>query len=120
MKRLMLNLLSLLFLIVFGGCEHRELVEPTEKHYVRVYLDEHIRNVHYGFYDETKKNMKAVLKDIQDGVFAGKWIAENKNGRTFLNAKRAQMARHPMEVVGAELRKNMLWGEDTNLDTASN
>ena len=71
-------------------------------------------------YEETKKNMKAVLKDIQDGVFAGKWIAENKNGRTFLNAKRAQMARHPMEVVGAELRKNMLWGEDTNLDTASN
>ena len=71
-------------------------------------------------YDETKKNMKAVLKDIQDGVFAGKWIAENKNGRTFLNAKRAQMARHPMETVGAELRKNMLWGEDTDLDTASN
>jgi ketol-acid reductoisomerase len=71
-------------------------------------------------YEETKKNMKAVLKDIQDGVFAGKWIAENKNGRTFLNAKRAQMARHPMETVGAELRKNMLWGEDTDLDTASN
>ena len=71
-------------------------------------------------YEETKKNMKAVLRDIQDGVFAGKWIAENKNGRTFLNAKRAQMARHPMEIVGAELRRNMLWGEDTNLDTASN
>ena len=32
-------------------------------------------------YEETKKNMKAVLADIQDGVFAGKWIAENKNGR---------------------------------------
>ena len=71
-------------------------------------------------YEQTKANMKAVLTDIQDGVFAGKWIAENKNGRTFLNAKRAQMARHPMEVVGAELRRNMLWGEDTNLDTASN
>ena len=71
-------------------------------------------------YEETKKNMKAVLADIQDGVFAGKWIAENRNGRTFFNAKRAQMARHPMEIVGAELRRNMLWGEDTNLDTASN
>ena len=71
-------------------------------------------------YEETKKNMKAVLKDIQDGVFAGKWIAENKNGRTFFNAKRAQLAKHPMEVVGAELRRNMLWGEDTDLDTASN
>lgn len=71
-------------------------------------------------YEETKKNMKAVLKDIQDGVFAGKWIAENKNGRTFFNAKRAQLAKHPMETVGAELRRNMLWGEDTDLDTASN
>ena len=71
-------------------------------------------------YEETKKNMKAVLKDIQDGVFAGKWIAENKNGRTFFNAKRAQLAKHQMETVGAELRKNMIWGGDTDLDTASN
>ena len=71
-------------------------------------------------YEETNKNMKAVLSDIQDGTFAGKWIAENKNGRTFFNAKRAQLAKHQMEVVGAELRKNMLWGDDTDPDTASN
>ena len=71
-------------------------------------------------YEETKKNMKAVLTDIQDDVFAGRWIAENKNGRTFFNAKRAQLAKHQMETVGAELRKNMLWGDDTDPDTASN
>ena len=71
-------------------------------------------------YEETKKNMRAVLSDIQDGTFAGKWIAENKNGRTFFNSKRAQLAKHQMETVGAELRKNMLWGDDTDLDTASN
>ena len=71
-------------------------------------------------YEETKKNMKAVLTDIQDGVFAGKWIAENKNGRTFFNAKRRQLAQHQMETVGAELRRNMLWGDDTDPDTASN
>ena len=72
-------------------------------------------------YEETKKNMKAVLTDIQDGTFAGRWIAENKSfGRTFFNAKRAQLARHPMETVGAELRRNMLWGNDTDPDTASN
>jgi len=64
--------------------------------------------------------MRAVLSDIQDGTFAGKWIAENKNGRTFFNSKRAQLAQHQMEIVGAELRKNMLWGDDTDLDTASN
>ena len=71
-------------------------------------------------YEETKKNMKAVLSDIQDGTFAGKWIAENKNGRTFFNSKRAQLKNHQMEIVGAELRKNMIWGGDSDLDTASN
>ena len=71
-------------------------------------------------YEETKKNMKAVLSDIQDGTFAGKWIAENKNGRCFFNASRAILAKHPMETVGAELRRNMLWGDDKDLDTASN
>ena len=71
-------------------------------------------------YEETKKNMKAVLTDIQNGTFAGKWIAENKNGRCFFNASRAILAKHPMETVGAELRRNMLWGDDTDPDTASN
>ena len=71
-------------------------------------------------YEQTKANMKAVLNDIQDGTFAGKWIAENKNGRTFFNSKRALLAQHPMETVGAELRKNMLWGDDADPDTASN
>ena len=71
-------------------------------------------------YEQTKANMKAVLNDIQDGTFAGKWIAENKNGRTFFNSKRALLAKHPMETVGAELRKNMIWGDDADPDTASN
>ena len=71
-------------------------------------------------YEETKKNMKAVLTDIQNGKFAGNWIAENKNGRTFFNASRRHLAQHQMETVGAELRKNMLWGDDSNPDTASN
>ena len=70
-------------------------------------------------YEETKKNMKAVLTDIQDGTFAGRWMAENKNGRTFLNSKRAALAKHPMEVVGRELREHMLWKNDADLDTAS-
>ena len=71
-------------------------------------------------YEETKKNMKAVLTDIQNGKFAGNWIAENKNGRTFFNSTRRQLAKHQMETVGAELRKNMLWGDDSDPDTASN
>ena len=71
-------------------------------------------------YEETKKNMKAVLNDIQNGTFAGNWMAENHNGRCFFNATRRQVAEHPVEIVGAELRRNMLWGDDSNPDTASN
>jgi ketol-acid reductoisomerase len=64
--------------------------------------------------------MRKVLSDIQDGSFAGKWIAENKNGRTFFNSKRAQLAKHEMEVVGKKLRDEMLWKDDSDLDNASN
>ena len=71
-------------------------------------------------HDEIKANMRKVLADIQDGSFAGKWIAENKNGRTFFNSKRAQLAKHEMEVVGKKLRDEMLWKNDTDLDSASN
>ena len=74
-------------------------------------------------HDVTKANMRAVLADIQDGSFAGKWIAENKNGRTFFNSKRAQLAKHPIEITGEYLRKNMLWKQegvaDADLDAAS-
>ena len=75
-------------------------------------------------HDIVKANMRAVLADIQDGTFAGKWIAENKNGRTFFNSKRAMLAKHPMEIIGRELRENMLWKDsadgDKGLDSASN
>ena len=75
-------------------------------------------------HEQVKANMRAVLQDIQDGTFAGKWIAENKNGRTFFNSKRAQLAKHPMEIIGKELRENMLWKDsaegDKGLDSASN
>ena len=77
-------------------------------------------------HDQIKANMRAVLADIQDGSFAGRWIAENKNGRTFFNSKRAMLAKHPMEIVGQQLRDNMLWKDtaggdsDKGLDNASN
>ena len=65
-----------------------------------------------------------IKANIQDGTFASKWIAENKNGRSFFNSKRDQLAKHPMEIVGAELRNNMLWKDgdngDKGLDSASN
>lgn len=62
--------------------------------------------------DETKKEMKKVLGEIQDGTFASKWIAENKNGRVHFNACRRMEAEQPLEKVGKELRKMYSWNND--------
>ena len=62
--------------------------------------------------DETKKEMKKVLSEIQDGTFASKWIAENKNGRAHFNASRRLHAEHLLEKTGKELRKMYSWNEE--------
>lgn len=60
--------------------------------------------------DETRRAMKEVLSDIQNGIFAGKWITENKAaGRASFMAMRRVEAAHPVESVGAKLRKMMSW-----------
>lgn len=59
--------------------------------------------------EETKKAMKEVLSDIQQGKFARDFILENQSGRAFLTATRRNESEHPIEVVGAELREMMHW-----------
>ena len=61
--------------------------------------------------EETKKEMKKVLEEIQDGTFASKWIAENKNGRAHFNATRRNKAEHQLEKVGADIRKFYSWNK---------
>ena len=57
----------------------------------------------------TKERMKAVLTEIQDGTFAKNWTAEYKAGLpNYTRWKKADME-HPIEKVGAELRKKMVW-----------
>lgn len=59
---------------------------------------------------ETRKEMKKVLHEIQDGTFASKWISENRaGGRAHFLATRRMEAEHPVEKVGAQLRKMMSW-----------
>ena len=60
--------------------------------------------------DETRKEMKKVLTEIQDGTFASEFMQEMSSGRKirFLATRRVQ-AEHPVEKVGAELRKMMSW-----------
>ncbi len=64
--------------------------------------------------EETKKEMKKVLEEIQDGTFATKWIAENKNGRAHFNATRALKSQHQLEEVGAQIRKLYSWNKEYN------
>lgn len=59
--------------------------------------------------EDTKKAMKQVLKDIQEGVFAKNFILENKAGFPFMKAKRKLESKHQFEVVGEELRSMMSW-----------
>lgn len=59
--------------------------------------------------EETRKEMKKVLREIQDGTFARNWILENQSNRASFNAVRKKEAEHPVEVVGKELRGMMSW-----------
>ncbi|OEH84409.1 ketol-acid reductoisomerase [Desulfuribacillus stibiiarsenatis] len=59
--------------------------------------------------DETRKEMKKVLKEIQDGEFARNWILENQANRPVFNAIARQEEEHQIEKVGAELRGMMSW-----------
>lgn len=63
--------------------------------------------------DETKKEMKKVLSEIQNGDFARNWILENKAGRPSFLARRRMEAEHQVEKVGADLRAKMSW-QDSN------
>src|SRR4051795_4415702 len=58
---------------------------------------------------ETKKEMKRILKEVQDGTFAKEWIAEAKSGSKNFKAMKEKDKTHPVEVTGAKLRKLMSW-----------
>src|ERR1700683_1398988 len=53
--------------------------------------------------DQTRRTMRKMLKEIQDGAFARKWIAENESGREWFEPKRHEEQECPLESVGAAL-----------------
>src|SRR4029078_10131580 len=59
--------------------------------------------------DETKREMRRVLADIQAGRFARDWMLENKVSQTSFKRTRAKLAAHPIEEIGAKLRDMMPW-----------
>ncbi|MSR57648.1 MAG: ketol-acid reductoisomerase [Planctomycetaceae bacterium] len=59
--------------------------------------------------DETKAEMKKILKEIREGTFAREWILENKANQPTFQAMRRRERSHPVEVVGKQLRSMMTW-----------
>ncbi|MDA8213927.1 MAG: ketol-acid reductoisomerase [Nitrospiraceae bacterium] len=59
--------------------------------------------------DETKKEMKKILTEIQDGVFAKEWMLECRANKPVFNALTRKGEEHPIEEVGGKLRAMMPW-----------
>ena len=59
--------------------------------------------------DAVKEEMKKILAEVQSGQFAKEWIAECEQGEASLKAMRGEIKQHPIEKVGAKLRKMMSW-----------
>ncbi len=57
--------------------------------------------------DDTREAMRGILRDIQSGAYAEKWIAEDKAGRPWFMAQRKAEQEHQIETVGRELRGMM-------------
>ena len=65
--------------------------------------------------DETRKVMKQLLKEIQDGSFAKDWIKENETGRPRFKKIREAEQQQKLEDVGAELRSHMPFLDPVNI-----
>ena len=61
--------------------------------------------------EETKEEMRAILKEVQTGAFAREWILENQANRPVFRALAAKDRQHLIEQVGRRLRKMMPWIE---------
>jgi ketol-acid reductoisomerase len=71
--------------------------------------------------EETKKEMKRILDDIQSGRFARDWVQECNAGQPSFKAMRRRAAEHPIEEVGAKLRAMMPWiGKNKLVDKTKN
>jgi len=71
--------------------------------------------------DDTRAEMRRVLKDIQTGQFTSKWMQEVKGGMAAFKATRRVNDAHPIEEVGERLRAMMPWiGANKLVDRARN
>ena len=59
--------------------------------------------------DETRAEMRKILQEIRMGQFAREWILENKANQPTFQAIRRNERKHPIEIVGRQLRSMMTW-----------
>jgi ketol-acid reductoisomerase len=59
--------------------------------------------------EDTRREMKRVLTEIQDGTFANNWILENLAGRPKFNSMKNMELQHPLIETGKKLRSMMSW-----------
>jgi len=59
--------------------------------------------------EQTRAEMKKILREVQTGEFAKEWILENRAGAASFKAKRRLEREHPVEEVGRQLRRLMTW-----------
>jgi ketol-acid reductoisomerase len=67
---------------------------------------------------EVKENMKAILREIQDGTFAKEWVTEDEQGRPNFAKLQEAGAKHPIEETGRKLRGLMSWVDRPITETA--
>src|SRR3954469_11777379 len=68
--------------------------------------------------EETRAEMKRILREIQTGKFAREWILENQAGRPSFDKLRAEGKAHPIEEVGRRMRELMSWLRDAKKDSS--
>ena len=71
--------------------------------------------------EETRKQMKKILNEIQSGEFAKEWITEHRSGQTKFKMMRKKEAEHSIEKIGEKLRTLMPWiAEGKMVDKSKN
>ncbi len=67
--------------------------------------------------EDTKKAMKKILSDIQDGSFAKEFLLDmsDAGSQVHFNAMRKKASEHPAEIVGADIRKLYSWSDEDKL-----
>lgn len=85
-RHIIMYMIVLAVLAISNSCDHRVLTDPSEVHYIRVYLDEQIKNVTCGFYNESFEhpeyikplNIRATLSSPATGEVVREGLIRNQ------------------------------------------